>query len=151
MAYGVRNLLTFPAGRGKKEKHFPVDRLVESMINDSPDMSVAEACDVLIAKAEAFTGASSQKKNIMLTGTIGEGRINSFASTLTKRARESGSPLSFSAAPGIDRSASAVRSLRNADACIVVEEIGGSVYREASQEVELILASGTPLLGTVYL
>ena len=151
LAYGVRNLLTFPAGKGRKEKRFPVDRLVESLINDSPDMSVAEACDVLIAKAEAFTGASSQNKNIMLTGTIGEGRLNSFASTLSKRAKESGSPLSFSAAPGIDRNASAVRSLRNADACIVVEEIGGSVYREASQEVELILASGTPLLGTVYL
>ena len=150
-AYGVRNLLTFPAGKGKKVSRFPVDRLVESLISDAPDMSLADACDVLIAKTEAFTGASGQEKTILLAGTPGETRLQSFASTLNKRAQAAGSPVSFEASAAIDRNAGAVRRLRTVDGCILVEEVGVSVFREAAMQTELILASGTPLIGTVYL
>ena len=150
-AYGVRNLLIFPARLGKKKSGFPLDRLVESMVTDAPDMTETEACDVLIAKAEAFADAAEEKKTIVLIGTVGETRLDSLANMLDKRAQCADSPLSFEAAAGIGRSADAVRRLRGADGCVIVEEIGESVFRDAAQETELALASGTPVLGTVYL
>ena len=150
-AYGVRNLVTFPAGKGRKESRFPVDRLVESLIKDAPDINLTEACDVLIAMTEAFTGASGQRRKVLVAGTPGETRLLSFTATLNKRAQAAGSPVSFEAAAAIDRNADAVRRLRTVDSCIFVGEIGVSTFREAAMQTELILASGTPLIGTVYL
>lgn len=150
LAYGVRNLLVFPAGSGRRERRFPVDRMVESLVNDAPDMSMPDACDVLIAKAETFAGTEDRKKTIALVGTVGAARLNSFAGTLSRRAQEIDSPLVFEAAADLEKSAAAVRQLRGADACILVEEIGESVFRDAAQAAELALGSGVPVLGTVY-
>lgn len=153
-AYGIGNLMTFPAPAGSsrrsKKKGLLPDRILEGMTNDRPDMSVADACDVLIARVEGFL-SDSDKGRVILTGSVGETRLSSFAATLNRHAKKEGSALSFEAAPDLGRNAQAVRQLRAADACIIVEEIGESLYLSAAQQVELLLASGKPVLGTVYL
>ena len=150
VAYGLRNLLTYPAGVGRNRSSFPVDRLVEKLVSDAPDMSVSAANDVLLARVENLAAASGWQ-SILFVGTVGQTRMESFANTMQKRAENEKSPLSFQAASDLDKNAASVRRLRDADACIVVEEVGESAYRDVSEVVELVLASGKPLLGTVYL
>lgn len=149
-ACGLPNLITFPAGPGRKECRFPVDSLVEKLVSDAPDMSVAAACEVLIARVENMA-AAQDITNILLTGTVGTAKLTSLANSLARYAEKAQSPLKFEAAADPDKSAAAIRRLRSADACILVEEIGGSSFREAQDCAELLLASGTPVLGTVYL
>lgn len=150
VAYGLRNILTMPAGAVRKEPRSFIDRFVEKLVNDAPDMSSAAANDVLIAKVENLSFADEIHK-VLLVGTVGETRLESFANRLTKRAKESDSPLIFEASADLDKDAAAVRRLRTADACIVVEEVGETVYRDAAEVIELLLATGKPVLGTVYL
>jgi nucleoside-triphosphatase THEP1 len=123
---------------------------VEKLVSDAPDMSVPAACDVMIAKVENLS-VGEDFRTVLLVGTVGETRLDSFANKLTKRAESTGSALTFEASSDLDKNAAAVRRLRTADACIVVEEVGGTVYRDAAELVELVMASGKPLLGTVYL
>ena len=87
----------------------------------------------------------------MLTGTVGETRLDSYANTLNKRAELAKSPVSFEPCADLDKDAAAVRRLRQADGCIVVEEVGETVYRDAAEVIELLIATGKPILGTVYL
>ena len=68
-----------------------------------------------------------------------------------KHAKKEDSPVSYEACSDLEKDASSIRRLRHVDACIVVEEIGESSFREAAEVVEMILASGKPILGTVYL
>lgn len=150
VTYGLRNLMTFPAGAGGREPSSAIDRLVERLVSDAPDMTIAEASDVLLARVENLTAASGWS-NIVLAGSLRESLLHSFAEMLQKRAGESGSALTFAVASELDRNASSIRRLRDADACILVEEIGETVYRDAAEEVELVQASGKPILGTVYL
>lgn len=153
-AYGIGNLMTFPvpagSSRRSKKKGLLPDRILEGMTNDRPDMSVGDACDVLIARVEGCL-SGPDKGRVILAGSVGETRLSSFADTLNRHAKKEGSGLSFEAAPDLGRNAQAVRQLRSADACIIVEEIGESLYRAAAQQAELLLASGKPVLGTVFL
>lgn len=150
VAYGLRNIITLPAGASRREPRSFIDRFVEKLVSDAPDMSSAAANDVLIAKVENLSAADDIRK-ILLVGTVGGTRLESFANRLSKRAKESGSPITFEASADIDKDAEAVRRLRTADACIVVEEVGETAYRDAAEVIELLLASGKPVLGTVYL
>ena len=150
VAYGLRNIITLPAGASRRETRSFIDRFVEKLVSDAPDMSSAAANDVLIAKVENLSAADEIRK-VLLVGTVGGTRLESFANRLSKRAKESGSPITFEASADIDKDAEAVRRLRTADACIVVEEVGETVYRDAAEVIELLLASGKPVLGTVYL
>ncbi len=154
IAYGIGNLMTFPcpaaSSRRSKKKGMLPDRILERMTNDRPDMSVADACDVLIARVEGCL-AGKERSRVVLAGSVGETRLSSFADTLNRHAKKEGSALSFEAAPDLGRNAGAVRQLRAADACIIVEEIGESLYHSAAQQTELLLVSGKPVLGTVYL
>lgn len=150
VAYGLRNIITLPAGASRREPRSFIDRFVEKLVSDAPDMSSAAANDVLIAKVENLSAADEIRK-VLLVGTVGGTRLESFANRLSKRAKESGSPITFEASADIDKDAEAVRRLRTADACIVVEEVGESAYRDAAEVIELLLASGKPVLGTVYL
>ena len=150
VAYGLRNIITLPAGAARREPRSFIDRFVEKLVSDAPDMSSAAANDVLIAKVENLSAADEIRK-VLLVGTVGGTRLESFASRLSKRAKESGSPITFEASADIDKDAEAVRRLRTADACIVVEEVGETAYRDAAEVIELLLASGKPVLGTVYL
>lgn len=150
VAYGLRNIITLPAGASSREPRSFIDRFVEKLVSDAPDMSSAAANDVLIAKVENLSAADEIRK-VLLVGTVGGTRLESFANRLSKRAKESGSPITFEASADIDKDAEAVRRLRTADACIVVEEVGETAYRDAAEVIELLLASGKPVLGTVYL
>lgn len=150
VAYGLRNIITLPAGASRREPRSFIDRFVEKLVSDAPDMSSAAANDVLIAKVENLSAADEIRK-VLLVGTVGGTRLESFANRLSKRAKESGSPINFEASADIDKDAEAVRRLRTADACIVVEEVGETAYRDAAEVIELLLASGKPVLGTVYL
>ena len=150
VAYGLRNIITLPAGASRREPRSFIDRFVEKLVSDAPDMSSAAANDVLIAKVENLSAADEIRK-VLLVGTVGGTRLESFANRLSKRAKESGSPITFEASAEIDKDAEAVRRLRTADACIVVEEVGETAYRDAAEVIELLLASGKPVLGTVYL
>ena len=150
VAYGLRNIITLPAGAARREPRSFIDRFVEKLVSDAPDMSSAAANDVLIAKVENLSAADEIRK-VLLVGTVGGTRLESFANRLSKRAKESGSPITFEASADIDKDAEAVRRLRTADACIVVEEVGETAYRDAAEVIELLLASGKPVLGTVYL
>lgn len=150
VAYGLRNIITLPAGASRREPRSFIDRFVEKLVSDAPDMSSAAANDVLIAKVENLSAADEIRK-VLLVGTVGGTRLESFANRLSKRAKESGSPITFEASADIDKDAEAVRRLRTADACIVVEEVGETAYRDAAEVIELLLASGKPVLGTVYL
>ena len=150
VAYGLRNIITLPAGASRREPRSFIDRFVEKLVSDAPDMSSAAANDVLIAKVENLSAADEIRK-VLLVGTVGGTRLESFANRLSKRAKESGSPITFEASADIDKDAEAVRRLRTADACIVVEEVGETAYRDAAEAIELLLASGKPVLGTVYL
>ena len=150
VAYGLRNIITLPAGASRRETRSFIDRFVEKLVSDAPDMSSAAANDVLIAKVENLSAADEIRK-VLLVGTVGGTRLESFANRLSKRAKESGSPITFEASADIDKDAEAVRRLRTADACIVVEEVGETAYRDAAEVIELLLASGKPVLGTVYL
>ena len=150
VAYGLRNIITLPAGASRREPRSFIDRFVEKLVSDAPDMSSAAANDVLIAKVENLSAVDEIRK-VLLVGTVGGTRLESFANRLSKRAKESGSPITFEASADIDKDAEAVRRLRTADACIVVEEVGETAYRDAAEVIELLLASGKPVLGTVYL
>ena len=150
VAYGLRNIITLLAGAARREPRSFIDRFVEKLVSDAPDMSSAAANDVLIAKVENLSAADEIRK-VLLVGTVGGTRLESFANRLSKRAKESGSPITFEASADIDKDAEAVRRLRTADACIVVEEVGETAYRDAAEVIELLLASGKPVLGTVYL
>ena len=150
VSYGLRNIMTFPAGAGRREPRSIIDRAVEKLVSDAPDMSVPAACDVMIAKVENLS-VGDDFRTVLLVGTVGETRLESFANKLTKRAGSTGSTVTFEASADLDRDAAAVRRLRTADACIVVEEVGETVYRDAAELIELVMASGKPLLGTVYL
>ena len=150
VAYGLRNIMTYPAGAGRKESRSPIDRLVNRLVNDAPDMTISAANDVMIAKVENLSLASDIRK-ILLVGTVGETRLESFANTLNKRAGNVDSEITFEASSDLDTNAAAVRRLRSADACVVVEEVGETSYRDAAEVIELLLASGKPVLGTVYL
>ena len=150
IAYGLRNLVTFPAGNGRKKAAFPIDRFVEKLVSDAPDMSVSAAYDVLAAKAENLA-AGQGMSTVMMVGTIGGTRLSSFTNSLNKHAKKENSPVSYEACSDLEKDASSIRRLRQVDACIVVEEIGESSFREAAEVVEMILASGKPILGTVYL
>ena len=150
VAYGLRNIITLPAGASRREPRSFIDRFVEKLVSDAPDMSSAAANDVLIAKVENLS-ADDEIRKVLLVGTVGGTRLESFANRLSKRAKESGSPITFEASADIDKDAEAVRRLRTADACIVVEEVGETAYRDAAEVIELLLASGKPVLGTVYL
>ena len=146
----VPNIMTYPAGAGRKESRSPIDRLVNRLVNDAPDMTISAANDVMIAKVENLSLASDIRK-ILLVGTVGETRLESFANTLNKRAGNVDSEITFEASSDLDTNAAAVRRLRSADACVVVEEVGETSYRDAAEVIELLLASGKPVLGTVYL
>ena len=150
VAYGLRNIITLPVGAARKESRSFVDRFVEKLVSDAPDMSVSAANDVLIAKVESMALASDIRR-IVLTGTVGETRLESYANTLNKRAELAKSPVSFEPCADLDKDAAAVRRLRQADGCIVVEEVGETVYRDAAEVIELLIATGKPILGTVYL
>jgi hypothetical protein len=150
VAYGLRNIMTYPAGTGRKEYRSAIDRLVNRLVNDGPDISMSAANDVTIAKVESMSAPSGIHK-VMLAGTVGETRLESFAKTLTKRAEAIGSTVTFEAAPDLDTNAAAVRRLLTTDACIAVEEVGETSYRDAAEIIEILLASGKPVLGTVYL
>lgn len=150
IAYGLRNLITFPAGSGRNKPSFPIDRLVEKLVSDAPDMSVSAAYDVLAAKAENLA-AGQGMTTVMMVGTIGGTRLSSFTKSLNKHAEKENSPVSYEACSDLEKDASSIRRLRHVDACIVVEEIGESSFRDAAELVEMILASGKPILGTVYL
>ena len=52
VAYGLRNIITLPAGASRREPRSFIDRFVEKLVSDAPDMSSAAANDVLIAKVE---------------------------------------------------------------------------------------------------
>jgi hypothetical protein len=142
--------MTFPAGAGRRESRSIIDRAVEKMVSDAPDMSVTAASDVMIAKVENLS-VGDDFHTVLLIGTVGETRLESFANKLNKRAENCGSSIAFEASSDLDKNAAAVRRLRTADACIVVEEVGETVYRDAAELIELVMASGKPLLGTVYL
>ena len=150
VAYGLRNIITLPAGAARREPRSFIDRFVEKLVSDAPDMSVTAANDVLIAKVESLALASDIRR-VVLVGTVGETRLESYANTLNKRAEQAKSPVSFEACADLDKDASAVRRLRDADGCIVVEEVGETVYRDAAEVIELLSATGKPILGTVYL
>lgn len=150
VAYGLRNIITLPAGAARRESRSFIDRFVEKLVSDAPDMSVSAANDVLIAKVESLTGGSGPQK-VVLAGTVNEARLNSYANKLNKCAEQAGSPITFQASPDLDKNAAAVRSLRDADGCIVVEEVGETIYRDAAEIIELLIATGKPVLGTVYL
>ena len=98
VAYGLRNIMTYPAGTGRKEYRSAIDRLVNRLVNDGPDISMSAANDVTIAKVESMSAPSGIHK-VMLAGTVGETRLESFAKTLTKRAEAIGSTVTFEAAP----------------------------------------------------
>ena len=150
LVYGLRNILTFPAGINRRERRSAIDRLVERLINNTPDMTTSAAGDVLLARVETMA-ASGNMRNILLTGTVGETRLRSLTGNLEKRAEKEKSSVSFDFASDLGKKAEDVRRLRSADAVIVVEEVGESAYREVAQVVDLIEASGKPILGTVYL
>ena len=150
VAYGLRNIMTYPAGTGRKEYRSAIDRLVNRLVNDGPDISMSAANDVTIAKVESMSAPSGIHK-VMLAGTVGETRQESFAKTLNNRAEAIGSTVTFEAAPDLDTNAAAVRRLLTTDACIAVEEVGETSYRDAAEIIEILLASGKPVLGTVYL
>lgn len=150
VTYNLRNLMTLPAGSGSRERRSPIDRAVERLVSDAPDMTVSVACDVLLARVENLALASGCS-SLLLVGSVDEGLLGSFADTLNRRAKEAESQVFFQASADLEKDAAAVRRLRDADACILVEEVGESAYREAAEEVELILASGKPILGTVYM
>ena len=150
VSYGLRNIMAFPAGAGRREPRSIIDSAVEKLVSDAPDMSVPAACDVMIAKVENLS-VGDDFRTVLLVGTVGETRLESFANKLTKRAGSTGSTVTFEASADLDRNAAAVRRLRTADACIIVEEVGETVYRDAAELIELVMASGKPLLGTVYL
>ena len=150
VAYGLRNIITLPAGAARREPRSFIDRFVEKLVSDAPDMSVTAANDVLIAKVESLALATDIRR-VVLVGTVGETRLESYANTLNKRAEQAKSPVSFEACADLDKDASAVRRLRDADGCIVVEEVGETVYRDAAEVIELLSATGKPILGTVYL
>ena len=150
VAYGLRNIMTFPAGVSRKESRSAIDRLVENLVSDAPDMTSSAASDVLIAKVENLAAGSGISK-VLLVGTVGGTRLESFAKNLNRRAEKEESPVTFEASSDLDKNADAVRRLRTADACIVVEEVGETAYRDAAEIIELLLASGKPILGTVYL
>ncbi|MDO5131719.1 MAG: hypothetical protein Q4D81_01910 [Eubacteriales bacterium] len=180
IAFGIPVLLTFPSpeegssfaggssgtGRrtraGKKipaaartadsgrESRFPVDRLLRRLTSDRPRMRISDACDVLVAKVENSL-AGSDSKTVVLAGSVGEARLASLAEALRTHAREAGSPVSFEPAADLERNAASIRRLHAADACILVEEIEESSYRAAAEQAEIALASGRPVLGTVYL
>lgn len=150
VAYGLRNIITLPAGAARKEPRFFLDKFVEKLVSDAPDMSSSAANDVLIAKVESLS-YEDDLQNIVLVGTAGGTRLESFANRLTKRAKEINSSVTFEACPDIDKDAASVRQLRTSDACVIVEEVGETVYRDAAEVIELVLATGKPVLGTVYL
>lgn len=149
-AYGLRSIITLPAGAARKESRSPVDRLVEKLVSDAPDMSVSAANDLLIAKVENLAYNSGIRK-IALVGSIGETRLESYTNRLNKCAEQAKSPLTFTASPNLDKNADSVRSIRDADGCIVVEEVGETVYKDAAEIIELLFAADKPILGTVYL
>lgn len=150
IAYGLRNLITMPAGNRRGKSRFPLDRLVDKLVNDAPDMSVSAAYDVLAARVENYA-VPANVSSVIVAGTIEPTRLSSFTNTLNKHAKKDNSPVSYEASSNLTEDASAIRRLRQADACIVVEEIGASSFRDVSEEVEMILSSGKPILGTVYL
>ena len=119
-------------------------------MNDAPDMSVSAAYDVLAARVENYA-VPANVSSVIVAGTIEPTRLSSFTNTLNKHAKKENSPVSYEASSNLTEDASAIRRLRQADACIVVEEIGASSFRDVSEEVEMILSSGKPILGTVYL
>ena len=114
VAYGLRNIITLPAGAARREPRSLIDRFVEKLVSDAPDMSVTAANDVLIAKVESLALASDIRR-VVLVGTVGETRLESYANTLNKRAEQAKSPVSFEACADLDKDASAVRRLRDAD------------------------------------
>ncbi len=150
ISYGIRNLITFPAGSGRNRPRFPIDRLVEKLVSDSPDMSVSAAYDVLAARTENLAVAQGMD-TVLFVGTIEPTRLASFTNSMNKHAAKENSPVSYECSSDLDKDASAIRRLREVDACIIVEEVGESTFRAAAEEVEMILASGKPILGTVYL
>ena len=150
VGYGLRNLMTFSAGATGRRKRFPVDRLVDKIISGAPSMPFVSACDVLIARVEALTDPG-ESCNVILVSSLGGNRIDNLARTMSSRAREAGVNVTFEASKDLEKNASAIRALRNANACVVVERVGESVYRTSAEEVELLLASGKEILGTVYL
>lgn len=155
VAYGLRNLMTLPSGKADGGG-FILDRFVEKLLGGPADLSRSAAGDVLLARVEnlvaaAGFGGGQEAASVLLVGTVDEQSLESLASSLEKRARDADSPVRFSAAPGLDRNADSIRSLREADGCIVVEEVGESCYRNVAENVELALSSGRPILGTVYI
>ena len=150
VGYGLRNLMTFSAGAAGRRKRFPVDRLVDKIVSGAPNMPFVSACDVLIARVEALTDPG-ESCHVILVSSLGGNRIDNLARTLSSRAQEAGINVTFEASKDLEKNASAIRALRNANACVVVERVGESVYRTAAEEVELLLASGKEILGTVYL
>ena len=150
VGYGIRNLMTFPSGTGRKKKGFFLDRLVEKIVSDAPEMSAGSAFDVLTARIEALTD-SEEPSTVLLVSSLGENRLDYLVRTLNNHAGNSGGNVNFEAASNLGTNASAIRALRKAGACVVVEKVGESAYRTAAEEVELLLASGKEILGTVYL
>lgn len=150
VSYGIRNLITFPAGNRDRKKRFFVDRFVDRLVSDAPDMTTSAAYDVLAARVENLAAANGMTK-VILTGTPGHARLTSFVNTLNKHAEKENSPVSYEAASDLDKNAAAIRRLQQADACIIVEEVGESSFRDAAEVIEMALASGKPVLGTVYL
>lgn len=150
VTYGLRNLITFPVGSSRKQYRFVLDRFVDRLVSDAPDMTVSAAYDVLAARVENLAAANDMT-SVLMVGTVGETRLASFTNSLNKHAKKVNSPVSYEASSDLDKDASAIRRLRDVDACIIVEEVGESSFRDAAEEIEMIFASGKPILGTVYL
>lgn len=126
--YGLRKLADFSAGANKE---------------------AGNTIDYILARLENCAGDRKGMK-VGITGLAGPARLESLAGDLNKAAGVSQNPIRFVCLPDLMGDAASLRSLRDVDGVVLVEEIGRSEFMKVRQEIALIADSEREILGTVY-
>ena len=126
--YGLRNLADFSSKGPEKD---------------------SGALEYILARLENHLG-DQKAYEIVMVGQAAAKKAESLAKALNKKAKDEGITMHFSFLPDMMKSAGTLRELRKSDGVILAEEIGGSDYVTAREEIAVIADSGRELLGTVY-
>ncbi len=142
--YGYYILGVFP-GMGRKRFLGSVDRFLERLEGTGKRPSEEEAYRIA---AVNMTNLAGTGRTLLVTGTIGQERLQGFVDSVIKYLHED---MALVAGADMNVTADTLEALAECDGVILVEQRGRSLRRQIHREYESIAALGKPVVGYVVL
>ena len=142
--YGYHLLGIFP-GMGRKRFLGSVDRFLERLEGTGKRLSEEEAYRIA---AVNMTNLAGTGRTLLVTGTIGQERLQGFVDSVIQYLHED---MALVSGADMNVTADTLEALAECDGVVLVEQRGRSLRRQIHREYESIAALGKPVVGYVVL